>query len=77
MIKFVHLKTIFKYLNDMTWTDFFNGTGKSFQWGFQFMKGIGNTPNVIFWLIIVSLMLVWLRMQGRYNKEAKEKGTLK
>mgnify|MGYP006927913123 FL=1 len=61
----------------MTWTDFFNGTAHAFQWGFQFMKGIGNAPNVIFWIIIISLILVWLRMQGRYNKEAKETGNLK
>jgi uncharacterized ion transporter superfamily protein YfcC len=41
------------------------------------MEGIGNAPNVIFWIIIISLILVWLRMQGRYNKEAKETGNLK
>jgi len=61
----------------MTWTDFFYGTAHAFQWGFQFMKGLGNGPNVIFWLIIVSLILVWLRLQGKYNKAAKENGTLK
>lgn len=76
MIKFVHLKTIFKnYI--MTWTDFFNGTAHAFQWGFKYMKCLGNIPNVIFWLIIVVLMMVWLSMQGKYNKEAEEKGTLK
>jgi hypothetical protein len=61
----------------MNMTDVFNGTGKAFQWGFQFMKGIGQAPNVFFWIVIVSLIIVWLRMQGRYNKEAQEKGTLK
>jgi hypothetical protein len=61
----------------MNMTDIFNGTGKAFQWGFQFMKGIGQAPNVFFWIIIVSLILVWLRMQSGFNKEAQEKGTLK
>ncbi len=61
----------------MTVTDIFNGTGHAFQWVFQFMKGIGNAPNVLFWIIIVGLILVWLRMQTNFNKEAKEKHTLK
>jgi hypothetical protein len=61
----------------MNMTDIFNGTGKAFQWGFQAMKPLGQAPNVIFWIIIVSLILVWLRMQSRFNKEAQEKGTLK
>jgi hypothetical protein len=61
----------------MNMTDIFNGTGKAFQWGFQFMKGIGQAPNVFFWIVIVSLIIVWLRMQSRFNKEAQEKGTLK
>ena len=61
----------------MTWTDIFNGLGNFFQWTFTFMKGLGNGPNLIFWIIIVSLICVWLRMQTNFNKEAKAKGTLK
>ncbi len=61
----------------MTITDVFNATGRGFQWGFQFMKGIGQAPNIFFWIVIISLIFVWLRMQGRFNKEAQEKGTLK
>ncbi len=61
----------------MTWTDIFNGLGRFFQWTFSFMEGLGNGPNLFFWLIIGGLILVWLRMQASYNKEAKEKGTLK
>lgn len=59
------------------WTDIFNGLGEFFQWTFQFMKGLGNGPNIFFWLLIGVLTLTWLRMQAKYNKEAKEKGTLK
>jgi hypothetical protein len=60
----------------MNMTDVFNGLGNFFQWTFTFMKGIGNAPNVFFWLIIVSLIFTWLRMQSKFNKEAKEKGSL-
>ncbi len=61
----------------MTWTDIFNGLGSFFQWTFSFMEGLGNGPNVLFWIIICSLILVWLRMQANFNKEAKAKGTIK
>ncbi len=60
----------------MTWTDIFNGLGHFFQWTFTFMKGLGNAPNVFFWIIIIVLIGVWLRMQSKFNKEAKENGTI-
>jgi hypothetical protein len=60
----------------MTWTDIFNGIGGFFQWTFKYMEVLGNGPNLFFWLIIISLLCVWLRMQAKFNKEAKEKGTL-
>ncbi len=60
----------------MNMTDVFNGTGNFFQWTFTFMKGLGNGPNLVFWLLIAVLTIVWLRMQGKFNKEAKEKNTL-
>jgi hypothetical protein len=40
------------------------------------MPKLGNAPNIFFWLIIVGLVVTWLRMQAKFNKEAKEKGTL-
>ena len=40
------------------------------------MPKLGNMPNLFFWLVIVSLVITWLRMQSKFNKEAKEKGTL-
>jgi hypothetical protein len=61
----------------MTMTDIFNGIGHFFQWTFQFIKAFGNAPNVFFWLVIGGLLLTWLGMQGKFNKEAKEKNTLK
>jgi hypothetical protein len=61
----------------MTMTDVWYGIGSFFQWTFQFMKGLGNGPNVFFWLLIATLVLVWLRMQGRFNKEAEKNNTIK
>lgn len=60
----------------MNMTDVFNGIGHFFQWTFTFMKGLGNGPNIFFWLLIGSLIIIWLRMQTKFNKEAKEKNTL-
>lgn len=60
----------------MNMTDVFNGIGRFFQWIFTFMKGFGNGPNIFFWLLIGTLIIVWLRMQTKFNKEAKEKNTL-
>ena len=66
-----------KKIISMTSTDIFNGIGNFFQWTFTFMEGLGNGPNVIFWIIIVSLLFVWLRMQAKFNKEAEKNSTLK
>lgn len=61
----------------MNMTDVFNGIGNFFQWTFQFMKSFGNGPNLVFWIIICSLIVTWLRMQAKFNKEAKTNGTIK
>jgi len=61
----------------MNMTDVFYGIGDFFQWSFHFIKAFGNKPNVFFWLLIGFLMIVWLRLQNRYNKEAERNNTLK
>ncbi len=61
----------------MNWTDIFNGIGDFFQWSFKLIKGLGNGPNLFFWLLIAALVLVWLRMQANYNKEAEKNNTIK
>ena len=61
----------------MNMTDIFYGIGHFFQWSFKYMKCLGNKPNVFFWLIIISLIITWLVMQTKFNKEAEEKNTLK
>ncbi|MCE9540662.1 MAG: hypothetical protein K8R85_15795 [Bacteroidetes bacterium] len=60
----------------MNMTDVFNGTGRFFQWSFTLVEKFGNAPNIFFWLLIGSLVLVWLRMQTKFNKEAKKNNTL-
>lgn len=61
----------------MNMTDIFNGIGAFFQWSFQFIEGLGNGPNLFFWMIIVSLLLLWLKMQADFNREAEKNNTLK
>lgn len=61
----------------MNMTDVFNGIGEFSLWAFQYIKALGNTPNIFFWLVISSLLILWLRMQGQYNKEAERNNTLK
>ncbi|MEO6902094.1 MAG: hypothetical protein ABI315_02990 [Bacteroidia bacterium] len=61
----------------MNMTDVFNGIGRLFESSFGPIKALGNIPNIFFWVIIVSLIIVWLRKQTKYNKEAEENGTLK
>ncbi|MES2140325.1 MAG: hypothetical protein V4511_11520 [Bacteroidota bacterium] len=60
----------------MNMTDVFSGTARFFQWSFTLVEKFGNVPNIFFWLLIGSLVLVWLRMQAKFNKEAKAKNTL-
>ena len=60
----------------MNMTDVFYGIGDFFQWTFKYMKHVGFGANLFFWVLICALFCVWLRMQAKYNKEAKEKNTL-
>jgi hypothetical protein len=61
----------------MNMTDVFYGIGHFFQWTFTYIKALGNGPNVFFWIIIVSLLALWLKMQADYNKAAKKNNTLR
>ena len=60
----------------MNMTDVFNGIGSLSQWAFGIMKPLGNAPNAFFWVIIIVLIGVWLKMQVNFNKEAKDNNTL-
>ena len=61
----------------MNMTDVFYGTGDFFQWYFTYVKMLGNTPNIFFWLLIGFLLITWLRMQTNFNKEAERNNTLR
>jgi hypothetical protein len=61
----------------MNMTDVFNGTGAFFQWTFTFIKGFGNGPNMFFWVLIGALIIYWLTLQAKFNKEAEKNKTLK
>lgn len=60
----------------MNMTDVFNGIGNFFQWSFSLLERLGNGPNIFFWLLIGALVITWLGMQAKFNKEAKENNTL-
>lgn len=58
-------------------TDIFYAIGDFFQWSFQYIEKLGNTPNFFFIGLISVIMLVWIRFMFKYNKEAETNGTLK
>ena len=60
----------------MNMTDVFYGIGSFFQWTFHIMKNVGFGMNLFFWLTIVTLVVTWLRMQAKFNKEAKANNKL-
>lgn len=41
-----------------------------FLWSFGILENLGNLPNKVFILIGFCLLFFWLRLQGKYNKEA-------
>ncbi len=59
----------------ITWTDVFEGTGNFFQWIFKGMKVIGQGPNVIIWILVISAIVYWTLRLNRYRKEAHRNGT--
>ncbi len=61
----------------MNMTDIFNWIGDFSTASFEYLKAMGNTPNLIFWIAIISLLFTWLRLQAKYNKEAEQNNTLK
>lgn len=58
-------------------TDIFYALGDFFQWTFLGIEQLANFPNKLFFAIGAVATLIWLRQMAKYNKEAKENGTLK
>ena len=48
-----------------------------FQWSFGLLEMLGNSFNWIIIVVMSILGVIWIKKMGDYNREAKEKGTLK
>jgi hypothetical protein len=58
-------------------TDLMYNLGDIFTWTFKnVLELLGNVPNVLFIIIGFVGTGFWLMKQTRYNREAKENGTL-
>jgi hypothetical protein len=57
-------------------TDFLIGFGHLCQKIFKIMPMIGNKFNFLMLVVGFIAMLIWLWVQSKYNKEAKENGTI-
>lgn len=61
-------------------TDFIYWLGDFFYIIFDFLRFLGElfiNPNVIFIFLGFAGLFFWLNKQGKYNKEAQERGSLK
>ncbi len=60
----------------ITWTDIFEGTGEFFQWIFKGMRVLGQSPNLIIWIMIIGILTYWILRLTRFKKEAARNGTI-
>ena len=60
----------------ITWTDIFEGTGVFFQWIFKGMRVLGQSQNLIIWIMIIGILAYWILRLTRYKKEAARNGTI-
>lgn len=60
----------------LTWTDFFEGTGKLFEAIFKGMYALGHIPNVFMGGFVVFLLAFWVTRLIKYKKEALRNGTI-
>ncbi|MGB0167364.1 MAG: hypothetical protein ACPF8V_10985 [Luteibaculum sp.] len=52
--------------------------GEAITWSFEtLLVPLGNMPNTIFTILGFVGLAVWLNMQAKYNKKAKQEGSLK
>ncbi|CAG0987706.1 hypothetical protein FLAV_02129 [Flavobacteriales bacterium] len=56
---------------------FFSSIGHFFEWLFIYIQKLENLPNILFIIIGFVALAFWLSEQARYNKQAKESGSLK
>ncbi len=66
----------------MSWNEIIYGIGDLIFASFDLLKitAINNTDSIVNWFYIVALFLlivVWVKQQANYNKEAEQNGTMK
>ncbi len=62
----------------MNLQDILQPIGDAIVWSFEtLLVPLGNYPNTLFTLLGFVGLGIWLKMQGNYNKKAKEEGSLK
>lgn len=59
------------------WNDFIYGAGDFFTQTFKILPVLGNNFNTLLIAVGFVLLFYWLNQMAKYNKKAKEEGTLK
>ena len=55
----------------ITWTDVFEGTGAFFQMIFKGMRVLGQGPNILISIFVISLLGYWTMRLMRYRKQSQ------
>ena len=50
--------------------------GHFLEWTFQILSALGWLPSIGISVLLFVGMLYWLNLQGRYNRKAKQDGTI-
>lgn len=60
----------------MTWNEIVYGLGDLLEMTFEILPPLGNLPNILFSLVIFGSLVYWMMQLSKYNKKAKENGTI-
>lgn len=58
------------------WTEFVISIGAFFQWAFQYLPMLGNHFNALLIAIGFAFASFWISNLFKFNREAKQNGTL-
>lgn len=56
--------------------DFAFGLGHFLEWSFKILTSLGWMPVIGTSLLLFFGLVYWLNLQGKYNRKAKQDGTL-
>ena len=59
----------------MAWTDFWNTIGAFFGFIFKIIRKLYQTPNILVWILLISLLIFWVLQLRKNTKESKRNGT--